>query len=131
MNKLNSKVCDSCVRAKHTRLSFPSSNIKSDACFDLIHCDVWGSYRTPSLSWAHYFLTMVDDYSRSVWVFLLKYKHEASQQLINLCNMIKTQFGKVVKKIRSDNGGEFTSSFMSDFYSSMGIIHETSCPHTP
>lgn len=40
VNKLNSKVCDSCVRAKHTRLPFPSSNIKSDACFDLIHCDI-------------------------------------------------------------------------------------------
>lgn len=110
---LNNRVCDSYVRAKHTRLSFPNSYIKTIACFELIHCDIWGSYRTPSLTGAHYFLTVVDDYSRAVWVFFLKNKHEASQQLINLCNMIKTQFGKDVKKIRSDNGGEFTSTHPS------------------
>nr|KYP53677.1 Retrovirus-related Pol polyprotein from transposon TNT 1-94 [Cajanus cajan] len=32
--------CDSCIRAKQTRLPFPSSSIKSNSCFDLIHCDV-------------------------------------------------------------------------------------------
>jgi hypothetical protein len=45
--------------------------------------------------------------------------------------MIKTQFGKTVKRIRSDNGGEFTSNNMLKFYGDMGILHETTCPHTP
>lgn len=40
--------CDSCARAKHTRLPFPSSSIKTNAPFELIHCDIWGGYRIPS-----------------------------------------------------------------------------------
>ncbi|GJZ75415.1 putative RNA-directed DNA polymerase [Tanacetum coccineum] len=34
--------CDSCAKAKHTRLPFPSSFIKTSAPFELIHCDIWG-----------------------------------------------------------------------------------------
>lgn len=29
-----------------------------------------------------------------------------------------------------DNGGEFTSNCMQDFYSREGILLETTCPHT-
>lgn len=111
------KVCDSCNKAKLTRLPFPVSYIKTNNCFDLIHCDVWGKYRKPSLTGANYFLTVVDDFSRTVWVYLLKHKHEASNCLIDFYNMVKTQFGKGIKRIRCDNGGEFVSNYMRQFYS--------------
>ncbi|GJZ87017.1 putative RNA-directed DNA polymerase [Tanacetum coccineum] len=57
--------CDSCAKAKHTRLPFPSSFIKTSAPFELIHCDIWGGYRVPSYTKANYFLTIVDDFSRA------------------------------------------------------------------
>jgi hypothetical protein len=92
---LNSKdFCDSCVKAKFIRLPFPISTIKTSACFDLIHCDVWGKYRTPSFTYASYFLTIFDDFSRAVWVFLLKHKHEASTCLVKFHKMVQTQFDK-------------------------------------
>lgn len=62
------RTCDSCVKEKHTRLSFPKSSIKTNNSFDLIHYDVWGKYRTPTHSGASYFLIIVDDYSRVLWV---------------------------------------------------------------
>ncbi|KAI3722512.1 hypothetical protein L2E82_33551 [Cichorium intybus] len=125
------KVCDSCSKAKHTRSPFSLSEIKTTQCFELIHCDVWGKYRTPSLSGANYFLTIVDDFSRSVWIFLIKHKNDASKCLIDFHKMIENQFGKRIKRIRSDNGGEFTSHTMLDFYNQNGILFETTCPHTP
>ncbi|KAL4586016.1 hypothetical protein LXL04_010646 [Taraxacum kok-saghyz] len=129
--KLKNKTCDSCAKAKLTRLPFPTSSIKTVECFDLIHCDIWGGYRTPSFTGARYFLTVVDDYSRAVWVFLLKHKHEASTYLVDFCFMVKTQFNKAIKRIRSDNGGEFVSTEMQDFYATQGIVLETSCVKTP
>ena len=39
--------------------------------FEIIHCDLWGKYHTPSSCGAIYFLILVDDYSRAVWVYLL------------------------------------------------------------
>ncbi|KAJ0481516.1 putative RNA-directed DNA polymerase [Helianthus annuus] len=97
--------CDSCAKAKNTRLPFPISSIKTKECFELLHCDLWGRYRTPSLSRANYFLTIVDDYSRSVWVILLRHKFDAGDHLIFFHKMIKTQFGKSIKRIRCNNGG--------------------------
>ncbi|GJZ98613.1 putative RNA-directed DNA polymerase [Tanacetum coccineum] len=98
---LNSKVfCDSCMKAKFSRLPFPVSTTKTHACFDLIHCDIWGKYRTPSLTRASYFLTIVDDFSRATWVYLLKQKHEASMCLKAFHKMVQVQFEKNIRRIR-------------------------------
>nr|GFB19603.1 retrovirus-related Pol polyprotein from transposon TNT 1-94 [Tanacetum cinerariifolium] len=85
----------------------------------------------PSLTGANYFLTIVDDYSRAVWIYLLKHKHEASFCLSDFYNMVKTLFEKGIKRIRCDNGGEFISNSMNEFYKEWGIVLETTCPHNP
>jgi len=56
-------LCDVCLRAKQTRMSFLLSENKALNCFDLIHCDIWGSYHVKLLCGAQYFLTIVDDAS--------------------------------------------------------------------
>ena len=63
--------------AKQIRLPFGSSAISSTKPFKIIHCDIWGRYRHPSLSGAHYFLTIVNDYTRFTWIFLMGHKNEA------------------------------------------------------
>ncbi|KAL0416203.1 UNVERIFIED_CONTAM: hypothetical protein Slati_3452200 [Sesamum latifolium] len=67
-------VCDVCHIAKQKWLPFPSHDIQSSQVFELIHVDVWGPYRTSTLTECHYFLTVVDNHSRAVWVFLLQNK---------------------------------------------------------
>lgn len=124
-------ICDSCFRAKQTRSSFPLSNKRAAKCFDLIHCDLWGAYRQASSCGAYYYLTIIDDCSRSVWVYLLKEKSEASTYLVDFCRLVETQFNKIVKRIRSDDGLEFDSGPMKQFYREQGMIHETSCTNTP
>jgi len=45
--------------------------------------------------------------------------------------MVKNQFSKSVKVVRSDNGREFTSGAMQAFYAEHGIFQESSCMDTP
>lgn len=46
--------------------------------------------------------------------------------------MIQTQFNVTVQKVRSDNALEIGGSNSAVlFFSDNGIIHQTSCPHTP
>lgn len=46
--------------------------------------------------------------------------------------MVKTQFHTIIQNIRSDNALELGSSLADIyFFSKHGIIHQTSCPHTP
>ena len=55
------KICDVCQRAKHSRDKFSVSKHKALEIFELIHCDLWGPYRTQASCGASYFLTIVDD----------------------------------------------------------------------
>ena len=123
------KDCDVCLRAKQTRQCFPTSSNNAKEVFDLIHIDLWGPYRTTALCGSKYFLTIVDDHSRAVWLYLLPDKQLVSQQIRNFLVMIEDQFSKKVKIIRSDNGTEFTC--LSRFFREEGVIHETSCVYTP
>ncbi|GAA0176499.1 hypothetical protein LIER_29479 [Lithospermum erythrorhizon] len=90
-NFLN-KACTTCHQAKHTRESFPLSTHKSSRPFELIHCDVWGPYRTVSSCGACYFLTIFDDYSRVVWIFLLLDKKEVFRYFLQFLAIIDRQF---------------------------------------
>ena len=45
--------------------------------------------------------------------------------------MIKTQFDSYVKIVRSDNGTEFLNSQCRNLFNHLGILHQSSCPHTP
>ncbi|KAK3029325.1 hypothetical protein RJ639_038423 [Escallonia herrerae] len=124
-------ICDVCCRAKHTRTVFPASTSRAMDIFGLIHCDIWGFYRVSTISGAKYFLTIVDDYSRDVWVYLMHDKGQTGTLLRNFCNMVHTQFGKLVKIIQSDNGHEFDSQPMTQFYNDHGILHQTFMVDTP
>jgi len=73
--------------AKQTHMSFPLSENKALNCFDLIHCDIWGSYHVKAYCGAQYFLTFVDNASQRVWIFLMKEKGEASQLLKDFFSM--------------------------------------------
>jgi len=115
--------------AKQTRLSFPISSIQSAKIFDLIHCDIWGPQKIETHSGAHYFLTIVDDYSRFTWVFLMKFKFETQGLLKSFITFVHTQFNCQVKIIRSDNGLKFIS--LKPFLSTHGILLQNSCPYTP
>lgn len=56
--------------------------------FTLIHCDVWRRYHTTSKSGAHYFLTIVDDYSRATWVYLMAHKSEVYTHFVTFCALV-------------------------------------------
>ena len=124
--------CDICPKARQHKLPFPSSSIHSTNTFDLIHIDTWGPYNTKTYDGFSYFLTIVDDYSRTTWSHLLSTKSNAFSVLKGFIAMVQTQFGKSIKMIRSDNAYELGSSKeASQFFQEKGIIHQTSCRSSP
>ena len=102
----------------------PLSEHKANSAFELVHCDLWGPYRTPSTCGAFYFLTIVDDYLCVVWVYLLADKREVSTMLHNFFALLERQFHKQVKIFRSDNETKFTC--MKRYFLDRGIIFQTS-----
>uniref|UniRef100_A0A2N9F8W6 Integrase catalytic domain-containing protein n=1 Tax=Fagus sylvatica TaxID=28930 RepID=A0A2N9F8W6_FAGSY len=121
-------VCNICPLAKQKRLPFSNNNNLSSCPFDLVHVDIWGPYHVSTVEGYKYFLTLVDDCSRTTWLYLMKLKSEARPLLESFITMIKTQFGHQIKIIRSDNGQEF---HMPSFYASLGMSQQHSCVETP
>ncbi|KAK4397130.1 Retrovirus-related Pol polyprotein from transposon RE1 [Sesamum angolense] len=92
-------ICQTCPLAKQQRLSFLITEIHSKHVFELIHVDIWGPYNQFSLSGCAYMLTIVDDFSRATWVFLMKHKSQSISILQNFYQMILTQFDKMIKVV--------------------------------
>ena len=93
----------------------------------MIHCNLWGPFATSTIDGFKYFLTIVDDYSRCTWVYLLKHKYEIQIFLPQFATVVNTQFNSKIKTIRCDNGTEF---YLKDFFHSNGILHQLACVDT-
>jgi hypothetical protein len=100
---------------KPTRLKFPLSCISTIRCFELIHFDIWGPYTKTDSSGAKFFLTVVDDFSRSTWVFLMQHKSEVNTIIPYVFKLVEKQFHTHIQKIQSDDGREFFNSQTRDF----------------
>jgi len=69
------KVCDGCVLGKQHRAPFPKvSSFRAEKCLELVHVDLCGHITPKSFGGASFFLLVVDDHSRYMWVELLKSK---------------------------------------------------------
>lgn len=100
--------CGVFLRAKQTRNVFPLSENKVKDIFYLIHCYIWVLILLVQVMVLTIFLLyIVDDCSRAVLVYLMSDKSEVPHLIKSYCAMVKTQFHKHVKILRSDNGLEF------------------------
>ncbi|GKB54103.1 retrovirus-related pol polyprotein from transposon TNT 1-94 [Tanacetum coccineum] len=58
---------------------------------DYVHSNVWGPTKTISLGGKHYYVTFIDDFSRRVWVYMLKTKDEVLGVFIKWKKIMETQ----------------------------------------
>lgn len=73
-------VCKECQMGKKTRTSFKSKLYSSNGLLDLVHTDLGGPTRVRSMQGDIYFMFLIDDYSKMIWVTFLKEKSEALEK---------------------------------------------------
>ena len=132
-NKSSEKeFCKPCVQGKIHRKKFPKTGGKrARKILDLVHSDVCGQMDVPSLSGSKYFLSFIDDKSRYVWAYILKHKSDVFEKFIEWKAMVEKQTGKKLKKLRSDNGGEYLSEQFTNYFKKEGICRELTIRKTP
>ncbi|RDX99827.1 hypothetical protein CR513_17069, partial [Mucuna pruriens] len=117
-------------KCDHHHATFSPSNNKSLEPFDLIHFNVWGPANNSILG-AKMFVSFIDDCNRVTWIFLMKHKYEICQIFVNFFRLVKNQFDKSIKKLRTNNGTEFVNLEFSKFLKDNGVVHELMCLNTP
>lgn len=124
-------VCISCLEGKQTRQSFPSNGSRASGLLELVHTDVCGPIQVASIGGARYFTTFIDDFSRKVYVYIIKSKTEVFEKFIEYKNRVENELNKKIKILRSDNGLEYTNKNFANYLKKYGILHQTSNPYTP
>nr|ABA98847.1 retrotransposon protein, putative, unclassified [Oryza sativa Japonica Group] len=125
-------VCTPCRHAKMDSTSHaPIVFVMTDAPGQLLHMDTVGPARVQSVGGKWYVLVIVDDFSRYSWVFFMATKDEAFQHFRGSFLRLDLEFPGSLKRIRSDNGGEFKNALFEQFCNGRGLEHEFSSPHVP
>ena len=71
-----------------------------------------------------YFITFIDNCCRYCYVYLLKIKNVALNKFLIYKSKAETQTSKVLKRSRSNRGGEYMSNMFQQYCQSAGIVHE-------
>lgn len=135
--KLMSKVpdsgpCEGCLMGKQNRHPFPKKSLsESSQPLDIIHSDVCGPMKVASIGGSRYFITFIDDYTKYFSVYMMKNKDEALQKFKDFSLLVENQFGSKIKKIRSDNGGEYINEEFDIYLKKCGISRNKTIPYTP
>ena len=126
------QVCDGCTLGKQHRSPFPQvSNYRAERGLELIHADLYGQVTPQTFGGCSYFLLVVDDYSRYMWVEMLKTKDQALTHLKKIKERAEVDRGVRLKAVRTDRGGEFNSTIFTVFCNQAGIKHYTTTPYSP
>ncbi|UYV63790.1 hypothetical protein LAZ67_2005624 [Cordylochernes scorpioides] len=99
----NMDTCQVCIQAKHPRTPFkPVLYPQSTRPLDLIHIDLIGPIQEESIGGAKYVLTLVDDFSRKIFVEFLSSKLETFDIIRSFIEEIEKEKEIKIKQLRSE-----------------------------
>ena len=84
-------VCAGCQYEKVHQLSQEDSEYRAEESLELIHLDVFGPVKQPSISGFRYMITFIDDFSRYMWVYFMKKKSEALRKFKEFKEMVEKE----------------------------------------
>jgi transposase InsO family protein len=124
--------CDTCVLAKHHRGVFPKqSKYRADKALELVHNDLCGPIKPSTPDRWLYFLLLIDDATRNIWVELLTAKSEASSAIKRIQAAVEKECCCKLRVLRTDNGGEFMAAEFTAYCADEGITRHFLAPYTP
>ena len=107
---------------KQTKAKHPGTQISpTSRPLELLHLDLMGPTRTKFLGGKRYIMVMVDDFTRYIWVILLRSKSDALEHIEALCTRLQNEKSLKIDRIQSDHGKEFENSYMESFCTRTGI----------
>lgn len=124
-------ICEKCVIGKQVKLPFLPQIHNSKQILEYLHADLWGPASVTALSSFKYYLLVIDDYSRKIWIFLLKSKDETFSIFKEWKIQIENQTDNKIKILRIDNRLEFCNYELNNFCKECSIVRHRTVTYTP
>lgn len=77
-----------------------------------------------------YFLLLVDDLSRFMWLYLLASKDQEPAAILQFKATAEVEFGHKLKVLRIDRGGEFTLVEFGAYCAEEGVQRQLTAPYS-
>jgi hypothetical protein len=138
--------CKVCILAKMgSQMNIGRRSAQRSPCAtrpgQILHMDLMGpftmtdshkrKYNCPSIDGGLYCLTIVDEFSREVWVATFRHKSEAFKHIRKITAQVEAVTGRKIQMINMDKGGEFCSDEMKEYFESNGTRLTYALTDTP
>lgn len=131
--------CIECLKGKMTSVNKKGAT-RSSKLLEIIHTDISGPYNITGITGHNSFITFIDDYSRYMYLYLIKEKSESLTTFKDYKTEVEKQLDLQIKVVRSDRGGEYYGRHTDlgqapgpfyEFCKSQGIVNQYTMPGTP
>ena len=103
--KPSNLVCKHFQHEKQTKVNFRIKEYSTSRPLEIIHTDLCGPTRSKRLHVSHYFMLLIDDYTRMTCVSFLMHKLEYFGKFKSFKALVENETDLKIKFLRSDNGG--------------------------
>ncbi|CAL2258193.1 unnamed protein product [Prunus armeniaca] len=126
------RICQGCAIGKAHKEAFGKEKTRrASVPLELVHSDVCGPMETTTIGGNKYFLTFIDDCTRMCWAYFMKFKLKVFNIFKKFKAMVELQSGYKIKKLRSDRGGEYTSTEFLQFCDEVGLERQLTVAYSP
>ena len=120
--------CDTCCKGKMFQKLSRKPDKKAKTPFEFVHTDLNGPLK-PSKEGYKFVITFVDDYTGNIAIYFLKQKSDTVAATKRFLADV-APWG-TIKRLRSDNGTEYTSESFKSLMIDNSIRQEFSAPYSP
>jgi IS30 family transposase len=85
----------------------------------------------PSLGKYLYYVSFIDEFLRNTWICFLGKKYEFFDRFKEFKALVENQAKKIIKALRTDNGGELYGNEFEYLCKKCGIERKKTTPYTP
>jgi hypothetical protein len=125
-------VCETCITQKGTKRPHKRHITPGTHKMELIHTDVFGPVAVKGFDGSRFGVTFECDYSKLARLYLIKTKAEVTDCFMHFKRHYEhPERGEMVRRVRSDNGGEYISNKLQQYFVQEGIDWEPTVVHTP
>jgi transposase InsO family protein len=125
-------ICEACQAGKQRRTSFPAqAEYRAGELLDLVHGDLCGPISPATPRGSKYFLLLVGDLSRYMWVAAIPSKDCAAAAIKEIQGRAEGESERKLRALRTDRGGEFTSTEFAEYCMAEGVHRQHTAPYSP
>jgi transposase InsO family protein len=98
---------------------------------ELVHEDLCGPVTPATPGGRRYFLLLIDDLSRYMWVMILSSKGEVANAIRRVQVAAEAECGRKLRVLHTDNGDEFMAAEFTSYCADEGVQCHYSAPYSP